>query len=290
MAEDTKQQASVIDLLDDAITNNELETGISSQFISQYKSAISIYRRKGVQDAFEFMIGCGLYSFCGINPQEVPSFPEAAVFAFEGIKPNIDARKARHKKNIADGKKGGNPNFKKGQPNPYYPSRKDNPYITPDNPYITPDNLKEEISNNEEEIRSNNEEEIRSNNEEVEKYYFSLSSNNAFLESVAAKYPELKADGVRAMLTQFLEWCKTDNKSHKSLNDFQDHFTRWLTKQNPMTREQTQRYLSARAENERQAEEREKQYDEAAKNAMPHDAAMNDPRYIEKMAMLEAEG
>ena len=285
MAEDKQTQASVIDLLDDAIVKNELKTGISKQFISQFESAIMIYKNEGAKVAFEFMCGCAYYSFCDKDPLNVPSFPIAARYSFIGTKRNIDASKEISEKNSKNGSKGGsrkgechNPNGRRGNKAEQSETKRNKAEQSETKPNI-------EI----EEIR-NNEEEIRSKNKLEEYYYSSLSSDKDFLESVAAKYPVLKADGVRAMLTQFLEWCKADNKSHKSLNDFQDHFTNWLFKGKPMTREQTQRNLDAKAESERQAAEREKQYDEAAKNAMPHDVAMNDPRYIETMAMLEAEG
>lgn len=52
---------------------------------------------------------------------------------FTLIKPNIDSANKRYATSIENGKKGGNPNFKKGKSNPYY-DVKDNPV---DNPKIT---------------------------------------------------------------------------------------------------------------------------------------------------------
>ena len=49
---------------------------------------------------------------------------------FKLIKPNIDSASARYIASVENGKKGGNPNFKRGQRNPYYPQKKDNLDIT----------------------------------------------------------------------------------------------------------------------------------------------------------------
>lgn len=126
-------------------------------------------------------------------------------------------------------------------------------------------------------------------NENEISFYDFLIHDIGFLGSVTAKYPELKTDGVRAMLKAFHESSMVDKSEDNSIAKYQNHFKNWLKYQSQMTREQTQRNLNARAEGERQAAERKKQYDETAKNAMPHDAAMNDPRYKESMAKLVAE-
>lgn len=226
-------------------------------------------------NAYALLFAIPNYAFDGVEP----NFKGLMLANWRTIKRQMDASMVRYDNSKKNGRKGGSPNFKKGQPNPYYPSGKDNQRDNQDD--NQDDNLKEEIRNNEEEIRSKN---------ELEEYYYSsLSSDNAFLESVAAKYPELKTDGVRAMLTQFHNCSMADKSEDNSIAKYQNHFKNWLKRQSPMARERARRDLNARAEGERQAAERKKQYDETAKNAMPHDAAMNDPRYKEAMAKLVAE-
>lgn len=83
------------------------------------------------------------YVFCGNLVELKPN----SAMAFKFIKRDLDRAKERQQEKAEKlknaGKKGGNPNFKKGQPNPYYQEDKDNPNITQDNPTlanITQDN------------------------------------------------------------------------------------------------------------------------------------------------------
>lgn len=66
----------------------------------------------------------------GLNDKE-PDFsdkPKDVAFALEtafiAIKASISNSTEKHDKSIEDGKRGGNPNFQKGQPNPYYKRQK----------------------------------------------------------------------------------------------------------------------------------------------------------------------
>ena len=60
----------------------------------------------------------------GLNDNEIKLDGVLKVL-FKLIKPNIKSSIARYKASVENGRKGGNPNFKKGQRNPYYP-KKDN--------------------------------------------------------------------------------------------------------------------------------------------------------------------
>lgn len=61
----------------------------------------------------------------GLNNEEIKLDGISKVL-FTLIKPNIKSSNARYQASIENGKRGGNPNFKKGQRNPYY-TQKDNP-------------------------------------------------------------------------------------------------------------------------------------------------------------------
>lgn len=62
--------------------------------------------------------------------------------AWDLIQPNIDASAARHAAAVANGKKGGNPNFNKGKPNPYFSASK-HEKITQNNQDIDTDSDRE---------------------------------------------------------------------------------------------------------------------------------------------------
>ncbi|MCM1369850.1 MAG: DUF6291 domain-containing protein [Candidatus Amulumruptor caecigallinarius] len=69
-----------------------------------------------------------------------------AKMAFSFIKKEIDRNETKYEESVSNGKKGGNPNFRKGERNIYYGKKitQDNPTlgeITQDNPTLPPDNL-----------------------------------------------------------------------------------------------------------------------------------------------------
>lgn len=78
----------------------------------------------------------------GLNGTEPDlQYPLSAMF--KQMTSSIAGAQRRYQANVENGKKGGNPNFKKGKANPYYSSKKitqDNPKITQHNPDITQDN------------------------------------------------------------------------------------------------------------------------------------------------------
>ena len=79
------------------------------------------------------------YGLDGTEPDL--QYPLSAMF--KQMTSSIAGAQRRYQANVENGKKGGNPNFKKGKSNPYYSSKKitqDNPKITQHNPDITQDN------------------------------------------------------------------------------------------------------------------------------------------------------
>ena len=72
----------------------------------------------------------------GLNGTEPDlQYPLSAMF--KQMTSSIAGAQRRYQANVENGKKGGNPNFKKGKSNPYYNAKK----ITQDNREITPHNL-----------------------------------------------------------------------------------------------------------------------------------------------------
>ena len=69
---------------------------------------------------------------------ETPEMQFALDLVFGQIKESVTASIKRYKSSVENGRKGGNPNFKKGHPNPYY-KKKDFSTVNSDN--ITQDNL-----------------------------------------------------------------------------------------------------------------------------------------------------
>ena len=146
------------------------------------------------------------YGVCGIEPDFSDIDPLGTVEAlFVPMRQEIDKAKARYVASVENGKKGGNPNFQKGKPNPYYNPHitQDNPHITQDNPHITQDNLDKDIDN--------------------DKYKENL---------VSLRKQEKKAAGAATRSRAFV--CPTEEEvrayfQEKSLNgdpmEFYDHFT-----------------------------------------------------------------
>lgn len=103
-------------------------------FYSSFQTAAE--RLPSLEMKAAFYAAIVLYGLEGKEP-DFADFPDMErnflLMAMDNIKPNIDAAERRREANSANGKKGGNPNFKKGQRNPYYSEKK----ITQDNREIT---------------------------------------------------------------------------------------------------------------------------------------------------------
>lgn len=145
------------------------------------------------------------YGTTGTIPEDISAIAHAMLVSFKvGMENSI----CRYAASVENGKKGGNPNFKKGQPNPYYVSNKkenkelkNNKKITKDNltlPTITetlpPYNLNVNDNVNRENIenRNNNRIDIK---ERVESNNMSLSSlSTSYLSSLLEILPNLTID------------------------------------------------------------------------------------------------
>ena len=110
------------------------------------------------------------------NLGEIVNVEDDIRMAFEFFKNQFDIDESKYQakinRDIENGRRGGNPNLRKGQPNPYYKSKREETgkgNITQDNPPlsdITQDNLNDNVNDND--IKRNN---IKEKFEEFRKYY-----------------------------------------------------------------------------------------------------------------------
>ena len=136
---------------------NETEEKVSFVFYRSWWNGIANLPREIQGEVLTAIVEYGL------NGETTGSLKPIAKAVLELVKPQMDATRARYengKKGAEHGKLGGNPNFKKGQPNPYYKEEKDNRTLPQDNPGITPalpqDNPYNVICNMDNEIITDN--------------------------------------------------------------------------------------------------------------------------------------
>ena len=101
-----------------------------------YRSYIEAAQELPEERRWDFIRGIAEYALDGKDPE----FTGLEKMAFIIIRRSIDSSYKRYKASKENGKKGGNPNFKKGQPNPYY---KGGNFSTVNSDNITQDNLTE---------------------------------------------------------------------------------------------------------------------------------------------------
>ena len=116
----------------------------------------------------------------GLNGTEPDlQYPLSAMF--KQMTSSIAGAQRRYQANVENGKKGGNPNFKKGKSNPYYSSKKitqDNPKITQHNPDITQDNREITPDN----LNDNDNDNVN-DNEKIYKDFSQLSLRKNLIEN-----------------------------------------------------------------------------------------------------------
>lgn len=98
------------------------------------------------------------YGINGVIPEGISLIAKAMLVSFSR---DMENNFAKYAASVENGKKGGNPNFKKGQKNPYYCQEKDNPEITEDNQNTIEDN--QDITQDNLEITEDNLDEPRHN-------------------------------------------------------------------------------------------------------------------------------
>lgn len=96
-----------------------------------YRSFYECFKKLEPKDVKDLLLM--ICSYC-LDDQQISNDNYYISALFEMFKGNLDSSNKRYKASVENGKKGGNPNFKKGVSNPYY---KDNLGITQDNQKIT---------------------------------------------------------------------------------------------------------------------------------------------------------
>lgn len=104
-----------------------------------YRSYIEAVDKLPADRRYDFLHAIACYALDGTQP----GFDGAEDIAFGLMKANIDSCNKRYTASVENGKKGGNPNFKKGRRNPYYKRKK----ITQDNPADNPnENVNDDVN------------------------------------------------------------------------------------------------------------------------------------------------
>ena len=104
-----------------------------------YRSYIEAAEELPEERRWPFICDIAKYALDGVEPE----FTGLEKMAFIIIRRNIDSGYRRYKASKENGQKGGNPNFKKGQSNPYYNAKN---FSTLANDNITQDNLTETVT------------------------------------------------------------------------------------------------------------------------------------------------
>lgn len=156
---------------------------------------------KGIQhlsDNDQFLVyrAISRYSLMGVEPQ----LTGGAAMAWEFIRPILEKARKGFENGVKGGEYGnlgGNPNFKAGQPNPYY--RKDNPQDNPqDNPTYT-DTITDTYTG------------IKKNTKKIDK----LSIEKEFISGVE--------DGFREIVQEWFTYKRERGEQYKSIRAMQ-HF------------------------------------------------------------------
>ena len=171
-----------------------------------------------------------------------------AKMAFSFIKKEIDYNQERYDEKLGankeNGRKGGNPNFKKGQPNPYYQKdeNKDNPTlpeITQDNPTLPEITLYDnEYDNDIKENSLSGVKEIPKYEKDVpmsldECHAYILKNYTQWIETTTMNmrqsgFTSLTPDSFKEFLSEFFVKLQNEGETEKSPSDARRHFFNWL--------------------------------------------------------------
>ena len=171
-----------------------------------------------------------------------------AKMAFSFIKKEIDYNQGRYDEKLGankeNGRKGGNPNFKKGQPNPYYQKdeNKDNPTlpeITKDNQTLPKITLYEYDNDNDiKEISLSRDKEIPQLEKDIkmpldECHAYILKNYSQWIETTVMNmrqsgFKSLTPDLFKEHLNEFFVKLQNEGETEKSPSDARRHFFNWL--------------------------------------------------------------
>lgn len=180
---------------------------------------------------------------------EVVNVEEDIRMAFEFFKNQFEIDESKYqakiKRDVENGHKGGNPNFKKGKTNPYYKDNKkitqDNPGLCKDNPNITQDKaINDNVNDNDNEnviitpCSRDNSLCTTTTTSEGElnvytKYISESKSDKTWLEIMCMNF-HLTIHQVTSYMDEFRQdcLCRGVDDRNKTLRDFKQHFNNWL--------------------------------------------------------------
>lgn len=149
-------------------------------------------------------------------------------FAFFKNQFEIDESKYQGKveRNACNGRKGGNPNFKKGVNNPYYGKIKENEKITEDNPTLPKITEDKPINDNDNDIKK--ESKLSKENDFFKNIKSQLLDSPIWVESQYRKY-HLDEESLSKALDDFIDWIISigEEESIGSASDAKRRFTYW---------------------------------------------------------------
>lgn len=168
-----------------------------------------------------------------------------AKMAFSFIKKEIDYNQERYDEKVGtnkeNGRRGGNPNFKKGKPNPYY--RKNDTKITQDNPTLS--DITQDNPINDNEYDNDIKETSLSGGKEIPKYgrdvpmpleechAHILKNCSQWIETATMNmrqsgFKSLTPDSFKEFLSEFFVKLQNEGETEKPPSDAQRHFFNWL--------------------------------------------------------------
>ena len=178
---------------------------------------------------------------------EVVDVEEDIRMAFEFFKNQFEIDESKYqskiKRDVENGHKGGNPNFKKGKANPYYNNGKkeitqDNPNITQDNPGLS--DITQDKANN---VYDNDiiitttttpPTSARACEDDTSlpvygKFLKSTLKSQTWLETLAMNY-RMGTERLKELLQDFVTDCECRgvDDTGTTLRDFKSHFNNWL--------------------------------------------------------------
>ena len=177
---------------------------------------------------------------------EVVNVEEDIRMAFEFFKNQFEIDESKYqakiRRDVENGHKGGNPNFKKGKTNPYYKDNKkitqDNPGLCKDNPNITQDKAinDNEYDNDIKEKPLSGEKENPINpifDLELDECERLLRSQEEWKQTLcmnnrSSGFGWFTMEDLDAYITKFFMKLRNEGGGRKTLKDAKSHFARWL--------------------------------------------------------------
>ena len=182
---------------------------------------------------------------------EVVNVEEDIRMAFEFFKNQFEIDESKYqakiKRDVENGHKGGNPNFKKGKTNPYYKDNKkitqDNPGLCKDNPNITQDKaINDNVNDNDNDndiitpcsrdnsLGTTNTTTGNDGGLQVYSSYIEESKQDQNWLDIMCMNFQVNVQTLTSYMDEFRQdcLCRGVDDRNKTLRDFKQHFNNWL--------------------------------------------------------------